>query len=368
MTSALTPIGHSKWDLDTPALLADLDALEGNIRRLTATFREAGVNWRPHTKGIKIPAVAHKLLDAGAVGVCCAKLSEAEVLAAAGIKDIVIVNQIVGPQKVARLVNLRRQTDVAVAVDSVENVRELAQAARAQGVELRVLVEVNTGLNRCGVEPGAPVVALAQAVQQSEGLHFLGVVTWEGTAGPQKATPEERRETVFQSVRLLTGSADLCRQNGIPVAMVLCGGTATYQYSAFVPGVTDVKAGGGVWCDKHYREDLHVDHDYALTVVATVISRPNPTRVVTDAGIKALSANMGNPLPLGCGQTTKVWLSAEYGLFEMAEPSPTPKVGDKIEWLVGYSDTTVCLHDELYGIRDGKVEVVWPIAGRGKFT
>ncbi len=144
-------VGQEKWQLDTPALWVDLDLMEHNIQVLAQFFREAGVAWRPHTKGIKVPAIAHVALDAGAIGVTCAKLSEAEVLAAAGVKDILIANQVVGASKVARLASLRRHADVMVAVDSLENVQEISQTAVRAGVVIRVLIEVNTGMNRCGM-------------------------------------------------------------------------------------------------------------------------------------------------------------------------------------------------------------------------
>src|SRR5436305_7016276 len=171
--------GQEKAALDTPALLVDLDTLDANIARMAECFRRHGVNWRPRTKGIKVPQIAQRLLDAGAIGITCAKLGEAEVMAAAGIKDILIANQIVGTQKIARLSELRRRCDAIVAVDSEDNVAALSEAAHAVGVVLRIVVEVNMGMNRAGVEPGEPCVALARLIAGKAGLKFAGLMGWE---------------------------------------------------------------------------------------------------------------------------------------------------------------------------------------------
>lgn len=364
MISTAGLIGQPIAALDTPALLVDLDIMESNIARMAGVFKDAGINWRPHTKGCKVPAIAHKLLVAGAIGVTCAKLSEAEVMAASGIRDILIANQVVGPQKAARLAALCRHADPIVAVDSRENVRELDEAARRFGVRLRVVIEVNCGLNRCGVEPGDPVVALAREVVDCPGLHFAGLMTWEGHTLRQEA--ENRAPAVERSLALLTGSADACRQAGIPVEIVNCGGTGDYWLSAYARGVTESEAGGGIFGDRYY-QSKGVDHPIALSILATTISRPVSTRVVTDAGRKAMSQDdHAEPWPKNVANVKSVWISAEHGTFELAVPSPTPRVGDKMEWHVGYSDMTVFLHDEIYGIRDGIVETVWPILGRGR--
>ncbi len=358
-------VGQAKIDLDTPALLVELATMERNIERMTRTFREAGVNWRPHTKGQKVPAIAHRLLRAGAIGVTCAKLGEAEVMAAAGIKDILIANQIVGAPKIARLVRLRAQADVIVAVDSEENILELARAAQANGVQLRVLVEVNTGMNRAGVEPGEPAVSLSKLVHAAEGLRYVGLMGWEGHT-VKIADPAIKRQAVERSVGLLVSTADLCRERGLPVEIVSCGGTGTYWLSAYQRGVTEIQAGGGIFCDVYYRKMMGVDHEYALTVLSTVTSRPTPTRIICDAGKKAMSSDAAVPEPIGIGEVISVSLSAEHATIEMRQPSREPRVGDKIEFVVGYSDTTVHLHEEMYGIRGGRVEAVWPVLGRGK--
>ena len=359
-------IGRPAEEIDTPALLVDLDVLERNVAHMARVIiREAGINWRPHSKGIKSPAIAHLLVEAGAIGVTCAKLGEAEVMVAGGIRSILIANQIVGPQKVARLVNLRKHADVIPAVDNADNVREIAEAAAGKGVRQRLVVEINVGIDRAGVLPGAPVVALAKQVASYPSLEFAGVMAWEALVLGAK-DDAEKGHMVKEAISQLTESADRCRDAGLPVEIVSCGGSGTYWHTAFQPGVTEIQGGGGIFCDITYRERFGVKHDYALTVLATVTSRPAPTRIICDAGKKTMSTDASTPKPIGLPDESVLTCSEEHGRIEMPEPAGTPRVGDKIQFIVGYGDTTVFLHDNFYGIRDGRVEVVWPILGRGK--
>ncbi len=256
MTAQANMIGHPIRDLDTPVLLVDLDTLDRNIAKMRQVIMaEAGIGWRPHTKAIKTPAIAHKLLQAGAHGVTCAKLSEAEVMAAAGIRDILIANQVVGPAKIARLVRLLRHADIVVAVDCDAHIKALDAAAQPAGTRLRVVIEVNIAMNRAGVEPGAPVVALARGVASCRGLRFAGLMGWEGGRLAEIPDPDEKRKSIEAAVGLITASAERCRAAGLPVEIVSCGGTGTYWITAKLPGVTEVQAGGGIFCDVHYRRD-----------------------------------------------------------------------------------------------------------------
>ncbi len=358
-------IGSEKLELDTPALMLDLDVMERNIARMASTFREAGVGWRPHTKAIKVPELAHKLLEAGALGVTCAKVGEAEVMAAAGVRDILIANQIVGKIKIDRLMDVLERSDVIVAVDDPRNVRELAAAATASGRRLRVVIEVDIGMHRAGTQPGEPTVELAKLIAGSSGLRFAGVFGWEGQAVHMQDLEAKERE-IERAIGLLTATADKCRAAGLDVAIVSCGGTGTYQHTARLPGITELQAGGGIFCDVLYREDMHVDHEFALTILATVTSRPVPTRIICDAGKKTMSSDVAKPRPLIEAPVESVRLSAEHTVLELSAPDTQLQVGDKVEFIVGYSDTTTMLHEEMYGLRGGRVEVVWPIAGRGK--
>lgn len=359
-------VGRSKWDLDTPALCVDLDAMDRNIQKMAGTIIGAGKNWRPHTKGQKIPAIAHREIAAGAIGVTCAKLSEAEVMVGAGIRDILIANQIVGRDKATRLVNLQPHGDVMVAIDSRENAREISELAAAKGVTVRVLVELNVGLNRAGVEPGDAAISLSEYAASLPGLRFSGLMGWEAHA-TTILDQAKKREVIYRDIGRLVESAERCRAAGLPASIVSCGGTGTYWITCTVPGVTEIQAGGGIFHDVHYAEHYGVPgHEFAMTIVATVTSRPTPTRIVTDAGHKTMNGNQGVPRPLGVEGVTKVRLSAEHGAIELEEPNDRLKVGDKIEFIVGYSDFTTYVHEEMFAIRGGTVEQVWPILGRGK--
>jgi D-serine deaminase-like pyridoxal phosphate-dependent protein len=357
--------GLPKTALDTPALVVDLDAMTANIERIARTCSQNGVAWRPHTKGQKTPEIAHAEIAAGAIGITCAKLGEAEVMAAAGIRDILIANQIVGESKIDRLVALLDHADAIVAVDDVGNIAALAEAASAGKRRLRTVIEVNIGMNRAGVEPGAPVVALAAAMACYPALQFAGLMGWESHA-TTIPDPAKKRAAVAEAIGLLTSSATACRAAGYPPSIVSCGGTGTFPFCAQQPGVTEIQAGGGIFGDEHYRAHYHVDFRRALTLMATVTSRPTATRVVVDAGRKAMSGDAAMPAPIGLPGVQSVRLSAEHTTIELSAGSAAPAVGDRVEFAVGYSDTTVHLHEEIFAIRGSNVEAAWRISGRGK--
>ena len=363
MNAATTMLGQPKSVLDTPALLVDLDLLEANIARIAATCRHHGVGWRPHMKGHKTVEIARMELAAGAIGITCAKLGEAEVMAAAGIPNILIANQIVGPLKIGRLAAL--PADPIVAVDSLENAADLAAAGVARGRPLQVVVEVDTGMKRAGVAPGAAAVALVKAIGERPGLRFRGLIGWEAHA-VTIADAGEKERTVAAAVGLLTDSATACRQAGYSVDIVSCGGTGSFPYCAMQPGVTDVQVGGAIFSDMHYRDHYHTDFPFALTLLATVTSRPTGTRIVLDAGKKAMSGDAALPRPLDLPALRQLRLSAEHATIELEAPSERPRVGDRVEFVVGYSDTTVHLHEDIVATRNGRIESVWPIAARGR--
>ncbi len=357
-------VGWSKFEVQTPALCLDLDAYHRNVSRMSDFItRQCGINWRPHIKSQKIPALACYEVNAGAIGVACAKLSEAEIMAAAGISDILIANQVVGMRKAEALARLQRQGRVIVAVDNLYHLDELGKAATAQGLDIPVVVEIDLGFHRCGVLPGEPAVSLACLAAQTAGLRFVGVMGWEAHA--LRLDGSEKLAAIEKAIRSLVETAEMCRAAGLSVEIVSCGGTGTYQHTSTFSGVTEIQAGGGVFGDATYSR-WGIGHELALTVLATIISRPNPTRIVVDAGIKALSIDHGPPVPLGVNRYKEIKLSAEHGVIELEEPDKMLMVGKTIEFVPGWADTTLCLHDEMCGIRKGQLEVVWPITARGK--
>ncbi|MFO1248832.1 MAG: DSD1 family PLP-dependent enzyme [Alphaproteobacteria bacterium] len=347
--------------IDTPALLLDLDKMDANIAFIAARCREFGVNWRPHFKSHKTIEIARRQIAAGAIGVTCAKLGEAEVLADAGIRDILIANQIVGPIKIARLMALLDKADVIVSVDSMDNIAELAAA----GKKLRVVIEVDTGMNRAGVLPGEAVVALANEIARYPSLKFCGVMSWEvhAAAISDQALKEK---TTADAIGSLTASADACRAAGHDVSIVSAGGTGTLLYCIQQPGVTEVQIGGAIFNDEHYRQHFGVTLPQSLTILTTVTSRPTPTRVVVDAGRKAMSWDAGMPRALDVPPVASLKLSAEHAQLELEMPSATPRIGERIAFVPGYTDTTIHLHEEINAIRGGKIEAVWKVSARGK--
>lgn len=350
-------------ELDTPFLWVDVVQLDANIQAMAAYFRAAAVGWRPHTKGIKTPAIAHRIIAAGALGITCAKLGEAEVMAAAGIRDILIANQVVGAHKYARLAALQRQANVLAAVDSTATLADLGAAAQAAGVVVPLLVEVDGGMKRAGVAPGEDAVALARRVDQTPGLRLAGLMAWEGHT---LALPEaEREEAIQKSVGLLVSSVAACRAAGLPAQIVSCGGSGTMTVTAHLPGVTEIQAGGAIFGDAAYQR-WHAPTQPALFVRTVVSSRPAPDRIVVDAGWKTLPGWIMPPVPVGVEDVRKVALSAEHGIVTLDSPNETLRVGDFVDFVVGYGDNTLCLHDEILGVRQGRVEAIWPVSGRGK--
>ncbi len=359
-------VGVRKHELDTPVLCIDLDRMESNIRKMAGYCREHGVQWRPHEKCHKTPAIALKEIEAGAIGVTCAKVSEAEVMAAGGVRDILIANMIVGPRKIERVAALRRWADPIIACDHFAQVSPLAEVCRSHGVEVRMLIEVNTGLDRVGVCPGKDTLELAQAIDRLKGVKFAGIMGYEGHL-LQIAEPAEKERKIRENMALLVSCKEQIVKSGIACGIVSAGGTGSYHYTVKCPGVTEVQAGGGIFMDPFYRTKCQVqDLDYALTVLATVVSRPTLERAVLDAGRKTMNPDVALPVVVGYEDAVVKRLSAEHCELSLGSGSQNLKIGDKVELVVGYGDFTTVLHDEFYGFRNDRLEVIWPILGRGK--
>lgn len=367
MYDAESYIGRHKTELDTPALLIDLDIMETNIQKMANFFSNINTELRPHVKTHKTPIIAHKQIAAGAIGVTCAKLGEAEAIVHSGIRDVLIANQIVGAHKIARLVNLAKHSDIMIAVDNIDNVQAISEAATTKGVTIRVLVEVNIGMDRCGVEPGLETLSLVQLVKNSPNLKFEGLMGYEGhtVAKPNRTEREDATTSAMQS---LLDTQQLLEKNGINVSIMSGGGTGTYDITGSIPEMTEVQAGSYVFMDATYRnvEGVGEKFDCALTVLATVVSRPEKHRIIVDAGLKVLTKEFGIPQPVGLQGIEMTGLSEEHGKILVSNEDISLKPTDKLEILPTHCCTNVNLHDRYYGIRNGIVETVWRISARGR--
>jgi len=354
-------------EIDTPALVVDLERMERNIATMARFFADKAAKLRPHWKTPKCAEVAKRQLAAGAIGITCAKLGEAEALAAAGVRpSVLIANQIVGAAKLARLVELARVLpELIVAVDSAAQVDALDAGLRnasAPAPKLGALIEVDTGMHRCGTNAPGETVDLARRLTEGR-VAYRGVMGYEGHAVlvPDSAKRKELAEAAAQA---LGAHVETLRAAGLAPEIVSSGGTGTYDLTGSVAGVTEIQAGSYVFMDGRYR-DVRADFEPALTLHTTVIHRRGRL-VVTDAGVKSLSSDFGLPVAFDVGARV-VGLSEEHGHVlcdEGVELAP----GERLRILPSHGDTTINLHERFYAAHGDSVEEIWTIVGRGRFV
>jgi D-serine deaminase-like pyridoxal phosphate-dependent protein len=362
----LPPLGCTKDDLETPALCLDLDKFDANITRMVAACRQQGIAWRPHAKCHKSQAIAQRLVAAGAIGMTCAKLGEAEVFASAGVRDLLVANLIVGPSKLQRLARLRQIANPIVCVDHEDHVTALGTVMADEPRPIRVLIEVNIGLDRVGVSPGEPTLHLAQRIVATRGLELAGVMGYEGHL-LQVPHPAEKQVAIQAAIGRLTDTAQLLRDRGLPCPIVSCGGTGSSMVTLSCPGITELQAGGAIFMDEFYRQRCQVSgYDFALTVLATVVSRPVPERAIIDAGRKSMNIELVPPLVVDRSDVEVTRLSAEHGQLRLAETAFGLRIGDRLEFIPGYADLTTVLHDRFYVFRQGRLAEIWPLEARGR--
>ncbi len=343
----------------TPALVVDLDAMEFNLQRMAEFFAGKPAKLRPHFKNHKTPLFAWKQLRAGANGITCATMREAEILVRHGVDNILIANEIAEETKAEHLVELSRHASVMVAIGNRNAVKDLARAQRNSKTRLEVVVDIDIGLQRCGVAPGEEALRLAQFTV-AEGLRFRGIMGYDGhlQAIPQSAA---RDEMVCAGSKSLVESAALIESEGIPVSIVSTGGTGTYAVSGEYPGITEIQAGSYLLMDTMYL-DRGAPFQRSLTVLTTVISTRGGFHAVVDCGVKAISGERGLPTVKDLPGVHLKALHAEHGLLEVDRDSNGAlEVGQKMELWVRYSDATVNLHTSLYGVRHGQIEEVFRI-------
>jgi D-serine deaminase-like pyridoxal phosphate-dependent protein len=364
--------GVSKWELDTPALCVDLDALEQNIAAMRSRLSATKIASRPHAKTHKCPAIAKLQLAGGSIGICAAKVSEAEVFAAHGVDRILMTTANVTAGKIRRAMQVRKTaTHFVQAIDHPQNARELSEAAREAGITADVVIDVAVG-TRTGVPAGEHALALARLVDKLPHLRLRGLISYDGGAQHVKGFAH-RQEQALKRFEPSIETFEQMKRAGLNTEIFSCGGTGTYNIMHKAPGVTDVQVGSYVFMDCQYMEigtegndDVFTDFAPSLTVLTTVLNTYFPGSITTDAGAKALTLNKPGPWVIGETSFTYNAGSDEFGVIRYESANRDYKVGDKLELIVPHCDPVVNEYDQVFATRNDRVEAVWPIAARGR--
>ena len=355
-------VGRPISEVDTPVLWVDLAALESNIARMASLCHRHHVFWRPHVKACKSPDLAHRLLRGGACGITCAKVSEAEAMLAGGITDILIANEVVGPQKIARLVEVARRAQVCIACDDESNIREISRMASEAGVIVEILVDINVGANRCGIKPSqAP--HLAQLVSELPGISLRGLMGYEGFV--MQMEPEEKEVASASAAGILAEARDNLRAAGYEPKILSGGGSGNYWHAASLGSINELQAGGGTLTDILYHDKMGLsDHQFALFLNAQVISTAIEGQAILDAGWKSTGRHTGLPRIISHEGAKVISLHAEHTVVALGKGvSLTP--AERVTMVPHYSDSTVLLHREMVAVRDGKIEAIWKLTAAG---
>ena len=368
-------VGMSLAEVDTPALLIDLDAFEANLKRMADFAGKTGMRLRPHAKTHKSPHVAKRQVALGAVGVCCQKVSEAETMVDAGVGDVLVTNEVAGAAKLARLAALAKRATVGVCVDDIASVDELEAAADEAGSMLDVMVEIDVGGRRCGAAPGAAAARIAERIAGARHLCFTGLHAYYGSAQHVRAAAE-RRERIVYAVACVQETKQALRAVGLDARIITGAGTGTYEHEAASGVYNELQCGSYIFMDADYARNkradgsLFADYEHALFVYTTIMSRPVPERAVVDAGHKALAVDSGMPVPWQLPGAQYRRPSDEHGVLDLSGATARLARGDKVLLVPGHCDPTVNLHDWYVGVRGlgtagARVECVWPVAARG---
>ena len=363
----------SKWELDTPSLCLDLDALEANLAHMQETVTRNGIASRPHAKTHKCPALAKMQLQTGSIGICTAKVSEAEVMFQHGIKPIMMTTTNVTPIKIRRAMGLRKANPEFIqATDSAQNAKLLSEAASSMGLTADIVIDVDPGGHRTGVSAGKTALALAQLVDQLPALRLRGLLCYDGGSQHVKGFAARRQQTLERMIAA-TETFDLFKENGLSTEIFSGGGTGSYNIDHETRGLTDIQVGSYVFMDAQYmdigglnNDEQYSDFEPALTVLTTVLNDQYAGRCTTDAGAKACTIN--RPWARVKGEAGMSFSSGsdEFGTLRYEEnPSRTYRVGDKVELIVSHCDPVVNLYDSLYAVRGERVEAIWQISARG---
>ncbi|WBU53758.1 3-hydroxy-D-aspartate aldolase BhcC [Paracoccus sp. SCSIO 75233] len=365
--------GMDAADIQTPCLVLDLDALERNIRKMGDYAKAHGMRHRVHGKmhkSVDVARLQEKL--GGAVGVCCQKVSEAEVFARGGIRDILVSNQVRDPKKIDRLARLPKLADsVIVCVDDVANIAALSEAAQKHGTELGVFVEIDCGAGRCGVTTSEAVVEIAKAADAAPGLRFKGIQAYQG-AMQHLDSYEARKEKLDIAIAQVKDAVEALKAEGLEPELVSGGGTGSYYFESNSGVYNELQCGSYAFMDADYGRILDKDGkridqgewENAFFILTQVMSHAKPDKAICDAGLKAQSVDSGLPFIYGRDDVEYIKCSDEHGVI--ADPDGVLKVGEKLRLVPGHCDPTANVHDWYVGVRGGKVETVWPVSARGK--
>ncbi len=366
------PEPRNLWDLPTPALLIDLDGMEANLKKMADFYRDKKAGIRPHTKTHKCPLIAKRQLELGAVGICTAKVSEAEVMVDSGIEKILVTSPVVTIDKIARVIRLaERSADLHIVVDQPANVEDLNRAAEAAGLELGVYVDLNVGTDRTGIEMGDPAVELIELIGKSKSLRLAGIQAYGGHLQHKVGWKYRKRSSEGTLARALE-VRHRAQKAGYDVPVFSVGGTGTYNVDCDIDGVTDVQVGSYLFMDVNYRNvggkqgTVFDDFKPSLLVLATAISQPVKGRITIDAGIKAFATDKEPPQLLDIQGVSYSFGGDEHGVLQLKNPSRDIKLGDKVLLIASHCDPTVNLYDHYYPFRGETVEEIWPIAARGR--
>ncbi len=365
--------GMDEKDIQTPCLILDLDALERNIKKMGDYAKAHGMRHRSHGKmhkSVDVQKLQEKL--GGAIGVCCQKVSEAEVFVRGGIKDVLVSNQVRDPRKIDRLAQLPKLgSNIIVCVDDVDNVAELSAAAKKHGTNLGVFIEIDCGAGRCGVTTTEAVVKIAKTIDAAEGLTFKGIQAYQG-AMQHLDSYADRKAKLDTAIAMVKDAVEGLKKVGLEPELVSGGGTGSYYFESNSGVYNELQCGSYAFMDADYgrihdKDGKRIDQgewENALFILTSVMSHAKADKAIVDAGLKAQSVDSGLPFVYGRDDVKYVKCSDEHGVVE--DPKGVLKVNDKLRLVPGHCDPTCNVHDWYVGVRGGKVECVWPVSARGK--
>ncbi len=366
-------VGMDEADIQTPSLVVDLDALERNIKKMGDFAKANGVRHRVHGKMHKSVDVAKLQAElGGSCGVCCQKVSEAEVFARGGINDVLVSNQVRDPRKIDRLARIPKLGARTICcVDDIDNVADLSVGAVRHGTVIECLVEIDCGAGRCGVTTTPDVVAIAKAIDAAEGLKFSGIQAYQG-AMQHLDDYDARKEKIAVAVEMVRDAVDALNVEGLTCDIVGGGGTGSYYFEGTSGVYNELQCGSYAFMDADYGRILdnngnRIDEgewENALFIMTSVMSHAKKDKAICDAGLKAQSVDSGLPFIFGRDDVEYVKCSDEHGVI--ADPDGVLKVNDKLKLVPGHCDPTCNVHDWYVGVRNGKVETLWPVSARGK--